>query len=379
MPRASSPNRQDTWALVLIFAIMGIGVVMLYSSSADIARDMTGDHMFFFKRQLLRVLLGIGLLIGLSHWDYHRLRSLANALMAGALMLLILTLIVHHVNGSSGVARWLPLGPFSLQPSDVARLSLIIYLAAYLDRKKGGSTDLPHGFLPPVVMIGLVMLLILIEPDFSTAALTGILGLVLLFLGGARVKHLAVLGALALPALLGVMLAAPYRRLRIQTFLGLIESPDSEYQISQSLISLGNGGWLGQGLGNSVGKKFFLPAPHTDFVFAIIGGELGFIGAVLLLMAFFWLFQRGIVIARNAPDCFGMLLALGIVLNLMIYVLVNTAVVTEVFPNTGIPLPLISYGGTHMVFTLASLGILLNISSATRRRRWDERLAHAHG
>lgn len=372
-----SPSRYDTWALALIFAIMGVGVVMLYSSSADIARDITGDHMFFFKRQLVRALLGIGLLIGLSRWDYHRLRSLANGLLAGSLILLLLVLIVHHANGSNGVARWLPLGPLSLQPSDVARLSLIIYLAAYLDRKKAGITDLTHGFLPPVVMLGLVMLLIILEPDFSTAALTGVLGLVLLFLGGARVKHLAVLGALALPAMLGVMLAAPYRRVRIQTFLGLIESPESEYQISQSLISLGNGGWLGQGLGNSVEKKLFLPAPHTDFVFAIIGEELGFIGAVLLLVAFFWLFQRGIVIARNAPDCFGMLLALGIVLNLMIYVLVNTAVVTEVFPNTGIPLPLISYGGTHLVFTLASLGILLNISSATRRRRWDERLVYA--
>ena len=377
MPSAISLSRYDTWAMALIFAIMGIGVVMLYSSSADIARDLTGDHMFFFKRQLVRALLGIGLLIGLSRWDYHRLRSLANGLLVGSLILLLLALIVHHVSGSNGVARWLPLGPVSLQPSDVARLSLIIYLAAYLDRKKAAITDLTHGFIPPVVMIGLVMLLIIVEPDFSTAALTGILGLVLLFLGGARVKHLAVLGALALPALLGVMLAAPYRRIRIQTFLGLIESPESEYQISQSLISLGNGGWLGRGLGNSVEKKLFLPAPHTDFVFAIIGEELGFIGAVLLLMAFFWLFQRGTVIARNAPDCFGMLLALGIVLNLMIYVLVNTAVVTEVFPNTGIPLPLISYGGTHMVFTLASLGILLNISSATRRRRWNERLVHA--
>lgn len=377
MPSVVIRSRYDTWALALIFAIMGVGVVMLYSSSADIARDITGDHMFFFKRQLVRALLGIGLLIGLSRWDYHRLRSLANGLLAGSLILLLLVLIVHHANGSNGVARWLPLGPLSLQPSDVARLSLIIYLAAYLDRKKAGITDLTHGFLPPVVMLGLVMLLIILEPDFSTAALTGVLGLVLLFLGGARVKHLAVLGALALPAMLGVMLAAPYRRIRIQTFLGLIESPESEYQISQSLISLGNGGWLGQGLGNSVEKKLFLPAPHTDFVFAIIGEELGFIGAVLLLVAFFWLFQRGTVIARNAPDCFGMLLALGIVLNLMIYVLVNTAVVTEVFPNTGIPLPLISYGGTHLVFTLASLGILLNISSATRRRRWDERLVYA--
>ncbi|UCH09379.1 MAG: FtsW/RodA/SpoVE family cell cycle protein, partial [Fidelibacterota bacterium] len=262
-------------------------------------------------------------------------------------------------------------------PSDAARLALIIYLAAYLDRKGTAVTQFGQGFLPPVVVIGLTMLLIVLEPDFSTAALTGMLGFTLLFLGGARLKHLTTVALVSLPTLGLIMMAEPYRRVRIQTFLGLLESPKAEYQISQSLISLGNGGWLGQGLGNSVEKKLFLPAPHTDFVFAIIGEELGFIGAIVLLLAFFWLFQRGIVIARNAPDRFGMVLALGIVLNITFYVLVNAAVVTEVFPNTGIPLPLISYGGTHIVFTLISLGILLNISASTRRKRWDRQLVHA--
>ena len=147
--------------------------------------------------------------------------------------------------------------------------------------------------------------------------------------------------------------------------------------MSQSLISLGNGGWLGTGLGNSIEKKLFLPAPHTDFVFAIIGEEHGFIGAALLIIAFFWLFQRGVVIARHAQDPFGMFLALGISINLMMYVVINTGVVTEVLPNTGVPLPLISYGGTHMVFTLLSLGILLNISKATQQREWRQQLIHA--
>jgi cell division protein FtsW len=227
------------------------------------------------------------------------------------------------------------------------------------------------------VIIALVMLLIVFAPDFSTAALTGFLGMSLLFIGGARLRQIITVSAAAAPLLTFVLLAEPYRRLRVQTFLGLIDSPKAEYQISQSLISLGNGGWLGQGLGNSVEKKLFLPAPHTDFVFAIIGEELGFIGALVLLMLFFWLFQRGMVVARNAADRFGMFLALGIILNLVMYVLVNVAVVTEVLPNTGIPLPLVSYGGSHIVFTLTSLGILLNISASTRRRRWERRLIHA--
>lgn len=377
MRSAAATQRFDTWTLLLTFCLAGVGVVMLYSSSADIAAEVTGDHMFFLKRQLVRVLLGAALLFACSRLDYHRLKGLANWLLLGSLVLLVITLLIHHAAGREGVARWLLLGPVSAQPSDFARLSLVVYLAAYMDRKGAHLTHLGHGFLPPVVVIGCTMLLIVLGPDFSTAALTGLLGIAMLFLGGVRVKHLAGLTAISLPLLGMVMMAEPYRRVRIQTFLGLVDSPAAEYQISQSLISLGNGGWLGQGLGNSVEKKLFLPAPHTDFVFAIVGEELGFVGTILLLAAFFWLFQRGIVIARNAPDRFGMFLALGIVLNLMTYVLVNAAVVTEVLPNTGIPLPLISYGGTHMVFTLISLGILLNISSASRRRRWDRRLVYA--
>ena len=377
MRSATTIQRFDTWTLLLTFCLAGVGVVMLYSSSADIAAEVTGDQMFFLKRQLVRILLGAALLFACSRLDYHRLKGLANWLLLGSLALLVITLLIHHAAGREGVARWLLLGPVSAQPSDFARLSLVVYLAAYMDRKGAHLTHLGRGFLPPVVVIGCTMLLIVLGPDFSTAALTGLLGITMLFLGGVRVKHLAGLSAISLPLVGMVMMAEPYRRVRIQTFLGLVDSPAAEYQISQSLISLGNGGWLGQGLGNSVEKKLFLPAPHTDFVFAIVGEELGFVGTILLLTAFFWLFQRGIVIARNAPDRFGMFLALGIVLNLMTYVLVNAAVVTEVLPNTGIPLPLISYGGTHMVFTLLSLGILLNISSASRRRRWDRRLVYA--
>lgn len=377
MRSTRTTERYDTWTLWLIFGIMGVGIVMLYSSSADTAREITGDHMYFLKRQLARVFLGVILLVAFSRLHYHSLKRFAGVLLAGAICLLLATLVYHYYTGSHGVARWLPLGPFTFQPSDAARLFLIIYLAAYLDREGSAITNLREGFLTPVIIISLVVLLIFLEPDFSTAALTGVLGFMLLFLGGARVRHLATLAAIALPVLVGAMMAAPYRRLRILTFLGIIESPKAEYQISQSLISLGNGGWFGQGLGNSVEKKLFLPAPHTDFVFAIIGEELGFIGAVLLLSAFLWLFQRGIVIARNAPDRFGMFLALGISLNLMLYVLINSAVVTQVLPNTGIPLPLVSYGGTHIVFTLMSLGVLLNISQSTRRGRWEQRLIHA--
>lgn len=376
MPDSRS-RPMDRTALLLTVNLVAAGIVLLYSSSGDVAAELTGDHMYFLKRQLLRVALGAMLLIMVSRIDYHYWRRWSGQLMAAALLLLLLTLLIHKFTGQPGVARWLPLGLFSLQTSDLARFALIVYLAAYLDRKGAGIKYFRHGLLPPVVMIGVTMLLIMLAPDFSTAALTGFLGLTLIYMGGARVKHLAALGAAALPVFIAILVAEPYRRLRIQTFLGLSDSPDATYQVSQSLISLGNGGWIGTGLGNSVEKKLFLPAPHTDFVFAIIGEELGFIGAAVLLVAFLWLFQRGVVIARHAADCFGMFLALGIVSNMMLYVLVNTGVATQVLPNTGVPLPLISYGGTHLVFTLMSLGILLNISTTARQPEWRRRLTYA--
>jgi cell division protein FtsW len=366
------------WTLLLSCSLLSVGIVMLYSSSGDLAVELTGDHMYFFKRQLARILVGLIGLAALWKLDYHHLSRLAPWLMIGSLILLGITLIVGSQDSSTTVARWLRLGSLSIQPSDIARISLIAYLAAYLDRKGGLIEEFRQGLLPPILVIGLTMALIVLQPDFSTAVLVGIMGTTLLFLGGARLRHLLVVSAASLPLMSFVMVAEPYRLERLKTYLGIGNSPDAGYQISQSLISLGNGGWIGQGLGNSIEKKLLLPAPHTDFVFAIIGEELGFIGAIILLVGFFWLFQRGIVIARKAPDRFGLFLALGIVLNLIIYVLVNVAVVTEVFPNTGIPLPLISYGGTHIVFTLVSIGVLLNISTSSHRRRWEERLSRVH-
>ncbi len=358
----------DRQTLMLTIALVGLGIVMLYSSSTDIAYELTGDHMYYLKRQLIRLILGGILFTACAFYDYRKLKQLANALLLGSMLLLALTLVIHKTTGAPGVARWLDLGPASIQPSDMARIALVIYLAAYLDRKAQVMADFTEGLLPAILVIGVVMGLIVLAPDYSTAILTGFLGVGLLFMGGARIKHLLSIALVTLPLSMIILMAAPYRKLRILTYFGLSDSAAADYQISQSLISLGNGGFLGQGLGNSVEKKLFLPAPHTDFVFAIIGEEFGFIGAGLLIGAFFFLFQRGLAIARNAPDRFGLFLGLGLALNLIIYVLINTAVVTEMIPNTGVPVPLISYGGTHLVFTLAAIGILLNISSHTNSR-----------
>jgi cell division protein FtsW len=248
----------DRQTLMLTISLIGLGIVMLYSSSTDIAYELTGDHMYYLKRQLFRLLMGVTLFMVCTFFDYRKLKDLANALLIGSIILLVLTLVIHKATGTTGVARWLYVGSVSIQPSDLARFALVIYLAAYLDRKAKLMADFTKGLLPALLIIGIVMGLIVLAPDYSTAALTGFLGIGLLFMGGARLKHLLLLGLVTLPLAIVVLMAAPYRRMRILTYLGLSESSAADYQISQSLISLGNGGFLGQGLGNSVEKKLFL-------------------------------------------------------------------------------------------------------------------------
>ena len=211
------------------------------------------------------------------------------------------------------------------------------------------------------------MVLIVIQPDFSTAAIIGLIGFMILFIGGARISHLMATGTASLLVLTPIMLMKPYRLQRILTyFYGESAGVEESYQIKQSLISLGNGGFIGLGLGNSLGKNLFLPTPHTDFIFAIIGEELGLVGTVLILSIFLFIFQRGIKIAKESMDTFGILLAIGISFNFVLYGFINAAVVTGVVPTTGLSMPLISYGGSGLVINLVSIGILLNISQSKR-------------
>jgi cell division protein FtsW len=224
-----------------------------------------------------------------------------------------------------------------------------------------------NGFAPPISIIAVVIVLIVIQPDFSTAAMIGLIGFMILFIGGARISHLLATGATSLLVLTPIMLMKPYRLQRILTyFYGESAGVEESYQIKQSLISLGNGGFIGLGLGNSLGKNLFLPTPHTDFIFAIIGEELGLLGTVFILTIFLFIFQRGIKIAKESMDTFGILLAIGISFNFILYGFTNAAVVTGVVPTTGLSMPLISYGGSGLVINLISIGILLNISQAKR-------------
>ena len=376
-------QRYDRQLLVYLGILAAFGTVMLYSASwyESFANSNGRTDMLFLQGHLKRMLVGIFFLFGFLFLDYRRLKEVAPYMIAGAIFLLIMTKAAFIINGMgwSKPARWLYIGPFTIQTSDIARMAVIIYMAYYVDKKREKLKDFQTGLLPPLGILTIIMGLIVIQPDFSTAAMIGVIGIIILFIGGVRLSQLSLAGAASLLVGIPVLMAKQYRRDRIFYYLGLTEGQDVSYQPNQSLISLGNGGVFGAGLGNSIEKNHFLPTPHTDFIFSIIGEELGLIlGTIPILTLFLLIFFRGLKIARECTDPFGVFLAVGISFNLILYAFVNAAVVTGLFPVTGLPMPLVSYGGSGMVINMAMIGILLNISQARRsvggNRGWSPAL-----
>ena len=364
-------QRYDRHLLTFLCILSILGTIMLYSASwyESFSSSNGRTDMLFLQNHLKRLLVGIFFLFGFLTLDYRRLKEIAPYLIIFAILLLIATKLYYLATGYSWYkpARWLYLGPFSLQTSDIARFAVIIYMAFYADKKREKLKDFQLGLLPALGILSVIMTLIIIQPDYSTALMIGLIGVMILFIGGAQISQLSATGAGALLIGIPVLLSREYRRQRIFSFLGIGDNTEIGYQASQSLISLGNGGVFGVGLGNSIEKNHFLPTPHTDFIFAIIGEELGFIiGTIPVLTLFLLIFIRGLKIAKECTDPFGIFLAIGIAFNLVLYAFVNAAVVTGVFPVTGLPMPMISYGGSGMVVNMAMMGILLNISQSRR-------------
>ena len=346
-----------------------IGTVMLYSASSvrSLMESENQTATLYLVAHLKRLLVGIIIMFLMMSFDYRHLKKYYLHLIFGAIGLLIVTKTIFLIKGISTPARWFYVGSVSIQTSDIARLSLIIFLAVYIDKKRRQLEDFYTGFLPPVFAIIIIMSLIIIQPDFSSAIMLGLIGGIMLFIGRAKLSQLLATSVTGLAIAVPVLLMAPYRWNRIRSWWNRNEELSTiGYQAYQSLISLGNGGFIGLGLGNSLEKNMFLPEPHTDFIFSIIGEEMGFVGTLFILTLFLLVFQRGIRIAKKCTDPFGVMLAVGISFSFILYAFVNAAVVTNVFPVTGLPMPLISYGGSGMVINLASMGILLNISQAKR-------------
>jgi len=362
-------KKYDHYLLVGVVLLCVIGTVMLFSASNSISLDQSqrATATIYLQAHLKRLLVGVFVMFAVMMFDYRNLKNISKYILIGSIALLFITKISYWIQGNNSPARWLYIGGFSIQTSDIARLSIIIYLATFIDHFREKIKDFYNGFAILIGILAFTMGLIVIQPDFSTAAMIGLIGFMMLFIGGAKISHLTATGAVSLMVLVPIMLMKPYRLQRVLTFFyGESAGVQESYQIKQSLISLGNGGFLGLGLGNSLGKNLFLPTPHTDFIFAIIGEELGLLGTVFILSTFVFIFQRGIKIAKESTDTFGILLATGISFNFILYGFINAAVVTGVVPTTGLPMPFISYGGSGLLINLVSMGILLNISQAKR-------------
>lgn len=356
----------DFIIFVAVTVLLGIGVVMVYSASAVKSLATYGDSQYFLKRQLLWALLGLFAMTVTMNIDYWHLRKLSKIGLIGSLVLLVLVIIPgvgHEVNGA---VRWLLIGPFQLQPSELMKMALVLYLADALANSKDRVKSFFRGLVPYLALIAVVFALIMKEPDLGTALVTAGTAVVVLFISGARLGHLLGLAGASLPVLLYLIFSEDYRRRRILSFLNpWADRLNTGYHIIQSLYAIGSGGIFGLGLGKSRQKFFYLPEQHTDFIFAILGEELGFIGCVIVLGLFFLFIWRGYRIAINAPDTFSSLLAAGLTTLIAIQALMNIAVVTASIPITGVPLPFISYGGSSLTFSLVGIGVLLNISKYT--------------
>ena len=364
-----SIQNYDKPLLFSILILCAFGTIMLYSASWNESYIRSGGltDSLFLRGHLSRVFLGFLCLFTLLIIDYRNLKSIAPYFLIVSLGLLIITKGYYLVNSITSPARWLNLGIFSIQTSDVARLSLIIFLAYFLDEIKLRIKNLYDGFLPCIVTIVIMMVFIVIQPDFSSAFMIGSIGIAMIFIAGAKIFHLAFSIVIGILLSIPIIYFKPYRLARILSFFDKTDIQENGYQAHQALLSLGNGGWLGVGLGNSTEKNHLLPTPHTDFIFSIIGEELGLLrGTLPLLLAFLYIFYRGVKISQKCTDPFGIFLALGICINLVLYAFVNAAVATGLFPVTGLPMPMISYGGSGLLVNMTMVGILLNISQAKR-------------
>jgi cell division protein FtsW len=377
-------RRGDRWLIALPLALTAIGLVMVYSSSAilGITRFQDADH--YMMRQLQRIGLGLLGLFACSRLPLRWLERWAPWLLASAVSMLALVVVVGRV--SKGAMRWLSLGFFTLQPTDLARLAAVVFLAWMLRRRPPAEHGFWRGTMIPLGVVGTLSGLILLQPNLSSAMLLGMTGFAMLFLGGARLRHLAVPVAAGAAFMTVALLTHPYQMQRVETFVrflvsGELDARGTGWQLDQSLIAIGSGGWFGRGIGGGLQKYLFLPEAHTDFIFSILAEETGMFGATILLVLIGLLVWRGMRVASRASDPFTYLLAGGLTIQIALYALVNLSVATGIAPTTGLPLPFVSYGGSALVANLMAAGLLYRISAvngtdeALTRQRWSQEAA----
>lgn len=347
------------------------GSVMVFSASFVTSLANHGSSFLYFQRQLLWIVLGLIAFWVAARTDYRKLRRFGILLYGFCVLSLVAVLVPGLGVTAGGSSRWLAFGPLSFQPSELAKLAVVLVIADLYAKKKPTAFEDPmHMLLPLAPIVGVLTALVMAQPDLGTTLLLGAIGFGMVFVAGARLRHLIPLGLAGAALATAAALIEPYRRDRVLSFLDPWKDPlDTGYQTIQSLIALGSGGWFGVGLGASRQKWLYVPNAHTDFIFAILGEEMGLIGTFVIVGSFAFLTYLGIKTAQRAPDRFGLLVAAGITIWMSVQALVNMGAVVAALPITGVPLPLVSFGGSSLVVTLMAMGILVNIAAQGRHQR----------
>ena len=362
--RRSVDQGFDRYLLTGTILLLGIGIVLVYSASSAVAFKRFGSQTYFFNRQMIHVSIAVLIMICCRYIPYTVYRYAAYPLLVAAFFLLIALYFPDIGHTVGGATRWVKPFGISFQPSEFAKLALIIYLAYSLSKKRDKIKDFSIGFLPHAIVLGCFTLLILFQPDFGMVVMMGTIAWIMLFVGGVRVTYLIGTIIALSPLAYYVLIHEGYRLRRLTSFMDPWQhQSDAGYQIVHSLMAFGSGGILGAGIGNSYQKLFYLPEPHTDFIFSVIGEELGLVGVCLVVSLYCVIFIRGIFIALRTHDQFGSFLATGITAAFGCQVIVNAGVALGLMPTKGLTLPFMSYGGTSMVINATAIGILMNISA----------------
>lgn len=364
--KKTSVNNIDHTFLVIVLMLLAFGLVMVFSASSASAHYIKGDATYFFKRQLLWVFLGLISMYFTSKVSYKILYRYTNLLFVISIVLLLLVPLIGV--SSNGAKRWLGVGSITFQPSEIAKLTVILFLAKSISRDPTSVNKFKDGFLKYMIIIAVVAGIVLTEPHMSGAMVIVLAGCAVLFVAGFKGRYFVGMASCGIPAVIALAVLSPYRLKRVTSFLNpFADKLGDSWQIVQSLYAIGSGGLFGLGLGQSRQKFLYIPEPQTDFIYAIICEELGFVGAVFVILLFLALIWKGIVIARKAPDTYSALTVSGIIALVAVQVLMNIAVVTSTMPVTGVPLPFFSYGGSSILFLLTEMGIVLNISRNTAK------------
>ncbi|MBX5483611.1 MAG: putative lipid II flippase FtsW [Myxococcaceae bacterium] len=365
----------DPILLAAVMALITIGLVMVYSASAILAHDKQSDSFFFLKRQVVAFAFGLCAMATVMALGYRRLARLAYPIVVGAILLMILVLVPGIGGDANGASRWIRLPGFSLQPSECLKVAWIIYLSYSLAKKREKVVTFSVGFLPHVIFAGILAGLCLLQKDFGSAVCLLVLLFSLLFTAGAKISYLVASVLAALPVAYHFIASEPYRLRRITAFLDPWGTRHGDgYQVAESLMSIGSGGLTGLGLGDGRQKLFFLPEAHTDFIFSIVGEELGLIGVTVVVVLYVIVVWRGLRAALGASEPFGTYLGMGITTLFAFQAVVNMSVAMGLLPTKGLTLPFISYGGTSLVMMMTAAGVLLSVSASAQRASFGHRV-----